>query len=139
MYQLLPPPLRVRNLQAVGRLDEDTTGLLLLTDDGALIHRLTSPRHHVPKVYELTCRHPVDARQVQQLLDGVRLLGKGGFSEVYQVGWAGLGWAGEPCPGCLLGRIGVAEAVGSRQRNNLWGRAALSGPACISNPDSPSP
>ena len=40
-------------MQAIGRLDEDTTGVLLFTDDGALIHRLTSPKHHVPKVYEV--------------------------------------------------------------------------------------
>ncbi len=71
---LLPPPLRRRNVQPVGRLDEDTTGLLLLTDDGALIHRLTSPKHHVPKVYEAGCKHPVDAAQVAQLLAGVTLL-----------------------------------------------------------------
>ncbi|MFO1341266.1 MAG: pseudouridine synthase [Burkholderiaceae bacterium] len=70
---LLPPPLRQRGVQPIGRLDEDTTGLLLLTDDGKLIHRLTSPRHHVPKVYEVGCKHPVDARQVEQLLDGVVL------------------------------------------------------------------
>ena len=74
VYSLLPAPLRRRDVQAVGRLDEDTTGLLLLTDDGALIHRLTSPKHHVPKVYELGCKHPVDAKQVQQLLAGVTLL-----------------------------------------------------------------
>jgi 16S rRNA pseudouridine516 synthase len=74
VYSLLPAPLRRRDVQAVGRLDEDTTGLLLLTDDGALIHRLTSPKHHVPKVYEVGCKHPVDARQVQQLLAGVSLL-----------------------------------------------------------------
>jgi len=74
VYSLLPPPLRKRDVQAVGRLDEDTTGLLLLTDDGALIHKLTSPRHHVPKVYEVGCKHPVDAAQVQRLLDGVTLL-----------------------------------------------------------------
>ena len=42
-----------RGVQPIGRLDEDTTGVLLLTDDGALIHRLTSPKHHVPKVYEV--------------------------------------------------------------------------------------
>jgi len=71
---LLPPPLRRRNVQPVGRLDEDTTGLLLLTDDGALIHRLTSPRHHVPKVYEVGCKHAVNGAQVQQLLAGVTLL-----------------------------------------------------------------
>jgi 16S rRNA pseudouridine516 synthase len=74
IYSLLPAPLRGRNVQAVGRLDEDTTGLLLLTDDGSLIHKLTSPKHHVPKVYEVGCKHPVDARQVAQLLEGVVLL-----------------------------------------------------------------
>ena len=74
VYSLLPGPLRRRDVQAVGRLDEDTTGLLLLTDDGTLIHRLTSPKHHVPKVYEVGCKHAVDAQQVQQLLAGVSLL-----------------------------------------------------------------
>ena len=74
VYSLLPGPLRRRDVQAVGRLDEDTTGLLLLTDDGALIHRLTSPKHHVPKVYEVGCKHPVDDAQVAQLLAGVTLL-----------------------------------------------------------------
>jgi 16S rRNA pseudouridine516 synthase len=80
IYTLLPAPLRqrpqkgpVQGVQAVGRLDQDTTGLLLLTDDGKFIHRLNSPRHHVPKVYEVTTKHPLDARQVQKLLDGVVL------------------------------------------------------------------
>jgi len=70
---LLPAPLRERGLQPVGRLDEDTTGLLLLTDDGALIHRLTSPKHHVQKVYEVTCKHPLAADTVARLLSGVAL------------------------------------------------------------------
>ena len=74
VYSLLPAPLRRRDVQAVGRLDEDTTGLLLLTDDGALIHRLTSPKHHVPKVYDVGCKHPVDEAQVRRLLAGVSLL-----------------------------------------------------------------
>ena len=80
IYTLLPSPLRLRpqkgavqGVQAVGRLDQDTTGLLLLTDDGKFIHRMSSPRHHVPKVYEVTVKHPLDDRQVQQLLDGVVL------------------------------------------------------------------
>ncbi len=65
IYTLLPAPLRSRpsgaasGVQAVGRLDQDTTGLLLLSDDGKFIHRLSSPRHHVPKVYLATCKHPV--------------------------------------------------------------------------------
>ena len=70
---LLPPPLRERNVQPIGRLDEDTTGLLLLTDDGTLIHRLTSPKHHVPKVYEARCKHPVTPEQIAKLLTGVEL------------------------------------------------------------------
>ena len=73
VYALLPPPLRRRNVQSVGRLDEDTTGLLLFTDDGALLHRWTSPKRHVAKVYEVGCRHPVDASQVARLLAGVSL------------------------------------------------------------------
>jgi 16S rRNA pseudouridine516 synthase len=80
IYTLLPPPLRqrpqkgaVQGVQAVGRLDQDTTGLLLLTDDGKFIHRMSSPRHHVPKVYEVTVKHPLTDKQVQRLLEGVVL------------------------------------------------------------------
>ena len=70
---LLPPPLRNRGVQPIGRLDEDTTGLLLLTEDGTLIHKLTSPKHHVPKVYEVGCKHPISDEQVERLLAGVVL------------------------------------------------------------------
>ena len=70
---LLPAPLRVRGLQPVGRLDEDTTGLLLLTDDGALMHRLTSPKKRVPKVYEVRTKHALDEAQTARLLAGVVL------------------------------------------------------------------
>jgi len=80
IYTLLPSPLRLRpqkgavqGVQAVGRLDQDTTGLLLLTDDGKFIHRMSSPRHHVPKVYEVTVKHPLDEVQVSKLLSGVVL------------------------------------------------------------------
>ncbi|KQW43466.1 MULTISPECIES: 16S rRNA pseudouridine(516) synthase [unclassified Roseateles] len=73
VMSLLPAPLRERGVQPIGRLDEDTTGLLLLTDDGTLIHKLTSPKHHVPKVYEARCKHPLTAAMVEQLLAGVEL------------------------------------------------------------------
>lgn len=73
IYALLPQPLRTRNIQAVGRLDVDTTGLLLLTDDGRFIHTYTSPKKQVAKVYEVTTRHPVDEAQVAALLAGVEL------------------------------------------------------------------
>ncbi len=73
VLSLLPAPLQLRGVQPVGRLDEDTTGLLLLTDDGALIHRLTSPKRHVPKVYEVRTAEAVTAAQVARLLAGVTL------------------------------------------------------------------
>ena len=80
IYTLLPSPLRMRpqksavqGVQAVGRLDQDTTGLLLMSDDGQFIHRMSSPKKHLPKVYEVTCKHPLDQSQVNKLLDGVVL------------------------------------------------------------------
>lgn len=73
VLSLLPAPLRTRGVQPVGRLDEDTTGLLLLTDDGPLIHRLTSPKHHVAKVYEVGTKHPVTPEQLERLREGVVL------------------------------------------------------------------
>jgi 16S rRNA pseudouridine516 synthase len=73
VLSLLPAPLRTREVQPIGRLDEDTTGVLLLTDDGALIHQLTSPKKHVPKVYEVVTKHAVDAAQVAALRAGVVL------------------------------------------------------------------
>ena len=51
VLDLLPPELRRQNLFPVGRLDKDTEGLLLLTNEGALAHHLLSPRHHVDKEY----------------------------------------------------------------------------------------
>jgi 16S rRNA pseudouridine516 synthase len=56
VYELLPPRFRLRSptLATVGRLDRDTTGLLLMTDDGKLLHRVASPRRHLPKIYEVT-------------------------------------------------------------------------------------
>ena len=56
VYDLLPPRYRLRDplLSTVGRLDRDTSGLLLMTDDGALLHRITSPKAKLEKVYEAT-------------------------------------------------------------------------------------
>lgn len=73
VLSLLPGPLRVRGLQPVGRLDEDTTGLLLLTDDGALIHRWTHPKRKLPKVYEARLKHPMDESATARLRAGVVL------------------------------------------------------------------
>ena len=73
IFSLLPPSLLQRGVQCVGRLDQDTTGLLLITDDGGLIHRATSPAKNIGKVYEVSCKHPIDDAQLAILLQGVQL------------------------------------------------------------------
>lgn len=73
VYSLLPVPLRERGVQAVGRLDADTTGLLLLSDDGQFIHTYSSPKKKVPKIYEVTTAAAVEAKQIEALLAGVQL------------------------------------------------------------------
>lgn len=74
VLSLLPAPLRKRGIQPVGRLDEDTTGLLLLTDDGALIHRWTHPKKHVEKIYRVTLKHEARTAFCQKLKEGVKLV-----------------------------------------------------------------
>lgn len=76
VFALLPPPFAARGVQCVGRLDQDTTGLLLLSDDGKFVHAFTSPKRKVPKTYVATTRHPPDDTQLQRLRDGVLLHGE---------------------------------------------------------------
>jgi len=76
VYSALPPRFLARTpaLAPVGRLDKDTSGLLLLTDEGPLLHRLTHPRHHVPRVYEVQLARPVDDDALDRLRDGSLVL-----------------------------------------------------------------
>ncbi len=80
VYSLLPATLRQRGdtgaragVQCVGRLDQDTTGLLLLSDDGLFIHRYTSPKKQVGKVYHVTTKHTVNEALLTALKEGVVL------------------------------------------------------------------
>ncbi|MFN3710853.1 MAG: 16S rRNA pseudouridine(516) synthase RsuA [Alishewanella aestuarii] len=75
VFTLLDEPL-VERLHTVGRLDLDTTGLLLLTDDGQWSHRLTSPKHHVAKTYRVWTADPIPAEAVAQFAAGVMLRGE---------------------------------------------------------------
>lgn len=84
VFSLLPPQLIERGIQCVGRLDQDTTGLLLLTDDGAYLHALTHPRRHVPKRYRITMHEPVSAAQIAQLEAGVELIGEKDLLRAYE-------------------------------------------------------
>jgi 16S rRNA pseudouridine516 synthase len=76
VFELLPPRFSNRKppLACVGRLDKETTGLLLLTDDGALLHRLTSPRHKVPKIYEATLAEPLRGDEGEIFSSGTLML-----------------------------------------------------------------
>src|SRR5690606_6817061 len=76
VHDLLPPRLRARSpaISTVGRLDRDTSGLLLLTDDGQLLHRIISPRAHVAKVYEATLAHDLRGDEAAIFASGALLL-----------------------------------------------------------------
>src|SRR3954469_22296735 len=76
VYSLLPERWRRREpaLSTVGRLDKETSGLLLLTDDGALLHRIISPRNHVPKRYHVTLDRPLRGDEAETLAAGTLVL-----------------------------------------------------------------
>jgi len=73
VYGLLPAPFIERGLQCVGRLDFDTTGLLLISDDGQFIHKMTTPKKNIGKVYEITTSDPITQSQIDHLMNGVVL------------------------------------------------------------------
>ena len=73
VMSLLPEQFSWRDVQAIGRLDHDTTGLLLLTDDGTFNHAVSSPRRHIPKTYLATTHEPVTTSLIDRLLSGVKL------------------------------------------------------------------
>lgn len=76
IYDLLPPRWLQRNpaVTTIGRLDKDTTGVLLITDDGERVHRWTSPRHKMPKVYEVTVDADIPAGLPELFASGTLLL-----------------------------------------------------------------
>ncbi len=96
VYGLLPERWQRRNppVASVGRLDKETTGLLLLTDRSALVHRLTSPKHKVAKVYRATLDRDLPA----------------GIEEVFAGGACLLEGETTPCAPATLRRIGPREA-----------------------------
>lgn len=76
IYDLLPPRWRVRDpaLSSVGRLDKDTSGLLLITDDGDYLHRVISPRRHVAKAYVATLDRPLGGGEGEIFASGTMVL-----------------------------------------------------------------
>ena len=73
VLSLLPEQFTRRDVQPVGRLDQDTTGLLLMSDNGSFIHAQSSPKRHIPKVYVATTHDTVTPELIAKLLAGVKL------------------------------------------------------------------
>ncbi|MEI7843592.1 MAG: 16S rRNA pseudouridine(516) synthase [Gallionellaceae bacterium] len=73
VLSLLPEQFTNRDVQPVGRLDHDTTGLLLMSDDGKFIHAQSSPKRHIPKVYVATTHDSVSTELIEKFLAGVKL------------------------------------------------------------------
>lgn len=76
IYELLPPRFRLRSpiVSSIGRLDRDTSGLLLMTDDGVLLHRISSPKHKLAKVYEVTLARDLRGDEGQLFASGKMML-----------------------------------------------------------------
>lgn len=76
VYELLPTRWRARmpSLSTIGRLDKDTSGLLLITDDGGFLHQVISPRRHVAKVYIATLDRPLDGSEIEVFASGTLML-----------------------------------------------------------------
>lgn len=73
VFSLFPLQFNNRRVQLAGRLDTDTTGLLLFSDDGTFIHKVTSPKRQIPKTYQVTTKHPVSEESIEALRAGVVL------------------------------------------------------------------
>lgn len=76
VYDLLPPRFRHRDpiVATVGRLDRDTTGLLLMTDDGKLLHKIVAPRSKLPKIYEATLARDLRGDEIKIFASGKLML-----------------------------------------------------------------
>lgn len=73
IFSLFPYPMNQVPMQAIGRLDADTTGIILITNDGQFNHRMSSPKYKQPKIYQVTLKHPADETLCNTLQQGVLL------------------------------------------------------------------
>ncbi|MBQ5310458.1 MAG: rRNA pseudouridine synthase [Oscillospiraceae bacterium] len=120
VIDLIPPELRRKGLFPAGRLDKDTRGFVLITDDGALAHDILSPRRHVEKEYEVTLESPAKAEYEHILADGIVIDGLSG-EESEKCLPARIVYTDDPCMVRLVICEGtfhqikrMAEALGNR-------------------------
>lgn len=82
-YELVPKELHA--VDPAGRLDQDSSGALILSSDGDFLYKVTHPRFHLPKVYEITLDRPLEPTDLQKLKDGVRLIPENKLARMTQV------------------------------------------------------
>ncbi|WP_303672823.1 pseudouridine synthase [Vampirovibrio chlorellavorus] len=82
-YELIPPEWR--SVDPAGRLDQDSSGALIVSNDGDFIYKVTHPRFHLPKVYEITLDRPLQEGDIQQLKEGVRLMPENKLAKMTRV------------------------------------------------------
>lgn len=73
VMELIPPEMQTKGLFPAGRLDKDTTGMVLITNDGDFAHKMLSPKHHVPKYYHVTLARPFEESYISELEKGIIL------------------------------------------------------------------
>ena len=73
VLELVPEQFFRKSLFPAGRLDKDTTGLMIITDDGVLAHNILSPKKHIRKIYEVTLDIPVTDKMVKKFAEGIKL------------------------------------------------------------------
>lgn len=112
VLDLVPDALRVAGLVPAGRLDAESTGLLLLTNDGAFVERVTHPRYGVVKEYDVLLDRPLAPRDLARLTDGVAI--EGGVARALSVSQANKAEA----------RYAVELAEGKKREVRLMMRAA---------------
>jgi 16S rRNA pseudouridine516 synthase len=75
VFSLIPENLRRKNLSVCGRLDKDTEGLLIITDDGDFLHRIISPKNHIEKTYFTRLKNPIRSDYAEKLAAGIEIDG----------------------------------------------------------------
>lgn len=93
VLNLIPDNLRTKNMFPAGRLDKDSLGALLITDDGELAHRILSPRRHIPKIYIVKLDRPFQSNYINLFRDGLKLV------------------SGEVCMPAEVRRCGLSEKL----------------------------
>lgn len=83
IYDLLPP--EYQSVDPAGRLDRDSSGLLILSNDGDFLHQITHPRFHLPKVYEVRLAKPLQTKHFQQLKTGILLVPEQKWAKMVEI------------------------------------------------------